>query len=92
MVWCSRLSSHARCQRGVDERSRLREDALQVLFAVEALRVQLVDILRAGGSRREPAVRGDHLEAADGGAVARRVHEHLLNGIAGELRGMNVGG
>src|SRR6516164_7814012 len=79
-------------QRGLDERARLHQDELQVLLAAEALRVQLVDILSAGRSRREPAMRRDHLEAANRGTVARRVHEHLLDGIAGELRCMDIGG
>ncbi len=41
--------------------------------ALEALHVDLVDRLSAGGARREPAVLGHHLETADGGIVARRL-------------------
>ncbi len=41
--------------------------------ALEALHVDLVDGLGAGGARREPAVLGHYLETADGGIIARRL-------------------
>ena len=58
----------------------------QVCLAAKALGVDLVDVLGARGSGGEPAVVRAHLEAADGGFVARRVREHLLDALAGELR------
>ena len=48
------------------------EDPLEALLAVEALRVDLVDVLGPGRPRGEPAVLGDDLQAADRRAVAGR--------------------
>src|SRR5688572_10076687 len=44
---------------------------VQVPLIAEALRVDLVHVLRAGRPRREPPVRRHHLEAADLRVVAR---------------------
>ena len=40
-------------------------------LSLEALRVDLVDVLRAGGPGREPAVRGHDFQSADRRVVAR---------------------
>ena len=56
-----------------DDRLRFLLDAPQVVAAAKALRVELVDVFRAGRTRREPTVRGDDLQAADGRAVAGAV-------------------
>src|SRR6516225_1088103 len=84
--------SERRRQRGIDQRPRFGLNAPQMLPAGEALGVQLVDVFRAGGPCCEPAVRGDHLETADGSPVAGRIHEHGADRIAGKLRGADVGG
>src|SRR5207248_1634629 len=64
-----------------------------MLLAPEALRVDLVDVLGTGGPRGEPAVLGDHLEAADLRAVSRRFGEPGADRLAGErLRGHLIGG
>ena len=44
----------------------------QMVLAAKALGVDLVDVLGARRPRGEPAVRGDHLDAADRRVVARR--------------------
>ena len=52
------------------------DDLLQVILALEALRVELVDVLGAGRAGREPAAVGRDLHAADGRVVARRLRQH----------------
>src|ERR1700761_4208846 len=47
---------------GIDHGLRLRDEPVQMLAVVEAFRIDLVDVLRARGARREPAALGDHLE------------------------------
>src|SRR6516162_3359458 len=79
-------------ERITDECARLGLDALQVICSAEALRVELIDILRPGRPRREPAIRSEHLEPTNRGPIAGRIDEHLLDGIAGELRCADVGG
>src|SRR5262245_7203840 len=49
----------------------LAHNGIQVGLVLEALRVDLVDVFRAGGPGREPAAGGHHLQAADRGVVAR---------------------
>src|SRR4029079_1685042 len=73
------------CDGAVDDRLRLLQDPLQVVGAGEALGVDLVDVLGARRPRRVPAALGDHLDAADRRAVARRLVEHALDLLAGEL-------
>src|SRR4051812_29092363 len=64
-----------------------------MVFAQEALGVDFVDVLGAGGSGREPAVFGRDLEAADAGTVAGRLRELAGDGLARQLRGLHgVGG
>ncbi len=53
--------------------------------ALEALRVELGDVLRSGWARGKPAVSGGYFEAADGGVVARGFGELLENGVAREF-------
>jgi len=48
------------------------QDAVQVVGALEALGVDLVDVRGAGGARGEPAGFGRDLEAAEGGVVAEK--------------------
>ena len=72
------------------QRLRFLLDAPQVLAAAKAFRVKLVDFFGAGRTRREPTLRGDDLQAADGRAVARRGREHRLNRVTGKLGGFNI--
>ena len=48
----------------------LTEYRLQVRPILETFRVNLVDALRSGRARGEPAVGGNHLGAADLGVIA----------------------
>src|SRR5688572_11567583 len=85
----TRATASAR-QRPADDLLRLADDALQPLLAVEALRVDLVDVLGAGRPRREPAVLRDDLEPADRRAVAGRLGQHGLDRLAGELVALHL--
>ena len=60
--------------------------------AQEALGVDLVDVLGARRAGREPAVLGDHLDPAEGGAVGRGRGQHVGDRLAGQLRGLHVAG
>ena len=71
----------------VHQRLRLVQQALQVCLALEALGVDLVDLLGARRPRREPAAPGTDADAADGRAVARRLGGDLGDGFAGDLPG-----
>src|SRR5580704_7456782 len=50
----------------------------------ETLRIDLVDVLGARGSRGEPAVLRRDFDPADRRVVSRRLGEHLLDAVAGE--------
>src|SRR3954468_22470332 len=67
-------------------------DSLQVLFAEETFGVDFVDLFSAGRARGEPAIRGHNLDAADRSAVAGRGGEDMLDGLAGELVGVDICG
>ena len=54
-------SSHRPRQRLADDRLRFLLDVPQVVASNKALRVELVDVFRAGRTRRKPPVRGDDL-------------------------------
>src|SRR5215210_8683758 len=69
---------------------RLAEDALQPLLAVEALRVDLVDVLRTRRPRREPAMLGDDLEPADRRTVPRRLRQNGLDRLPRELVALHL--
>src|SRR5260370_639212 len=62
-----------------------------MIRAAEALGVDLVDVLRSRRARREPAVLGRDLQAAERLAVARRVRELGDDGLAGKLAGADLG-
>src|SRR5918998_3751341 len=71
-------------QRASDDPLRLVQDPLEPRLAVQALGVDLVDVLRTRRARREPAVLGDHLEAADRRPVPRRLGQHRADRLAGQ--------
>ena len=81
-----------RCQTLSDEGLRLCLNLLEVRTVAKALRVHLVHVLGAGGAHREPPVVGDHLQAADGLAVARRLRQDRANGLARQLLRVNLVG
>ena len=58
---------------------------LQMVLTAEAFGVDLVDVLGAGGPGGEPAALGDHLDAADGRAVARGARSASDDLLAGQL-------
>src|ERR1700689_981185 len=89
---CKRSSagSGAR-ERRVDDLLRLGDQPVQMGGVVKALGVDLVDVLGPGRPRREPAAARDHLHAADGGIVARRVGQNSIDGLAGEFRDPHLG-
>jgi hypothetical protein len=62
-------------------------DAPQVVAPTKALRVELVDVFRAGRTRRKPPVRGDDLQAADRRPVTWRRRQQSLDWVTGKLGG-----
>src|SRR5207247_9872104 len=62
----------------------------QVVRAEEALGVQLVDVLGAGGTHGKPCVRRDYLDAAKRVPVARSRREDLADLLAGEVGDADV--
>src|SRR5664279_3299973 len=84
----SGIGSGRRRDRAVDDRLRLLQDPLQMVGAREALGVDLVDVLGPRRTRCEPTTVRDDLDAADGRAVARRLVEHGVDLLAGELAGI----
>ena len=56
----------------------------------EAFRVNLVNVLRAGWSRREPAVFRHDFQPANGRAVVPHVGEDGLDLLAGEVGGPDL--
>src|SRR5690349_83709 len=57
----------------------LSDQLLEVVVADEAFRVDLVDILGPRRTRREPAIFGHDLKAANGLVVTRRMAENALD-------------
>src|SRR3569832_913265 len=78
------------CQCVADDGLGLDLDAMQMIRAKEAFRIDLVVLLGAGRTRREPPVLGNHLEAADRRAVARRLGEDGLDGFAGQFGSLRL--
>src|SRR5882757_644243 len=77
-------------ERGIHDGLRIGQETLQMRFVAKTLGVDLVDILGARRTRREPAAfRGD-FDAADGCVVARRVRQHLVDFFAHKFRGPNL--
>src|SRR3954462_11258972 len=63
----------------------LGDDPLEGLVALEALGVDLVDVLGARWARGEPRALGHDLDPADRRAVAGRLGQDLADRLAGEL-------
>src|SRR5438128_808891 len=60
-------------------------DSFQVVLILKTLRIDLIDILGAGGSRGEPAVGSHYLEAADRCAVTWGRSQFGRDRLAGVL-------
>jgi len=56
----------------------------------ETLRINLVDILGAGRTGREPSAFGYHFQSADGSTVARRYSEDSLDFFACQLAELDL--
>ena len=74
------------------ERLGLLDESAEVVLAEEALRVDLVDVLRARRAGGEPAVVGRDLEPADRRAVAGRGREDGRDRLAGERVAVTASG
>src|SRR2546425_12530670 len=61
-------------------------DGLQMLLVAETLRVNLVNVFRAGRTRREPSTRRHDFQAADGGVVAGSARQLGGDRITGKVR------
>src|SRR5258708_3338261 len=63
-----------------------------MLGTAEALGVDLIDVLCARRTRREPAAFGRYLDPADGRVVTRRLGNYGLDRLAGEFLGVDLVG
>src|SRR5216683_5771202 len=88
---CRTLSADGRlADRRGDDLPRLLLDRGEMLGAAEGLGVQLVEVFGARRAGGEPTGRGDDLEAADRGAVARRGGQRGGDLLTRELTGGNL--
>src|SRR5260370_39294807 len=79
-------SSFRRVQRVVDDLLGFAHHRVEVSLVLEALRVDLVDVLRAGGPGCKPAAGSHDFQALDGGAVPRRAGQLRGDPLAGQVR------
>src|SRR5262245_34540342 len=64
-----------------------------MIFAFEAFGVNLVNVFRAGGAGRKPAILRHYFQSADRGAVARGLGQLRGNPLTRELRSADqIGG
>src|ERR1035437_6638407 len=88
-VLAARGVASSRVSRGECARDRvlgLLLDLPKVIFAAEAFRIDLVDVLCAGRPHGKPSVRGDDLYTTDRRVVTGRRGERAADRLAGELR------
>src|SRR4029077_2475964 len=64
----------------------LAQNRVQMPLILETLRVDLVNVLRAGRSRGKPAATGDNLQATDRSVVAGSTCQLGDDGLAGQAR------
>src|SRR5213593_1452897 len=76
--------SSAAADRGVDELLGLAHERIEVRRAFKTLRVDLVDVLRAGRPSREPPARGHDLQTVYRRVVARGPGQLGGDPLAGE--------
>src|SRR5207244_353574 len=79
-------------QRPPHDRLRLKNDGGQVFLALEALGVELVDVLGARRAGGKPAVGRRHLQPADGCPIAWRRGQFGRDRLAGQLARRDRGG
>src|SRR5438270_80651 len=82
-------SSFIADQHAVQEYPRLLNNAVEVLFAVEAFGVELANILRPGWARGEPAAPSHDLHTAERRA-GRRGSEHVFDRLVSQVRRCHV--
>src|ERR1051325_3086600 len=68
-----------------DDCLRLFQNALKMVRTSEALRINLVDVLGPGRTRREPSVCCYNFQSSEGSAIPRCVGENSLDLFPGEL-------
>src|SRR5882672_10423241 len=71
---------------------RLILDLAQMFAVPETFGVDLVNVFRAGRTRREPAGFGDDFDATNGFVIARSPREHGLDGLAREFLDIELNG
>src|SRR5450432_3126862 len=79
------LSGSNASQRCAHDFPGLIEDGIEMRGALEALGVDLVDVLRAGWPRGKPAIFCDDLEAANDGVVGRRARKLVQDRLSGKF-------
>src|SRR5207253_592704 len=84
-----RFSIGSPSERSIYDRLSLAHDRVEMRLVLEALRVDLVDVLGARRSRRKPAGARDDLQPADRRGVARGAGELGRDRLAGQLRGLD---
>src|SRR5690606_5521549 len=71
-------------KRGIHHSPRFLLNATKMIRSAEALRVDLVDLLRPGRPGGEPPIFGHDLQSPDGGVVRRSPGQNGLDGLACE--------
>ena len=64
---------------------RLLQDTVQMIRPREALRINLVNVFRAGRTRRKPSTRGNDLQAANGRTIAGGLATYAQYLFAGQF-------
>src|SRR3954452_20533597 len=80
-----RLNPRSALERFVDGRLSILLNPPQMSLIAKALRIDLVDVLGAGGSCGEPSVLSDDLDAAKRLAVAGGCRQRLPDRFAGQF-------
>src|SRR5271163_702786 len=73
-------------KRRIDDVLRFADQPLQVRIVVKTFRVDLVDILRARRTRREPSAARNDFYAADRRVIGGRAGQNRIDRISGKLR------
>jgi hypothetical protein len=73
-----------RRQCAIDELFSFLHDCIQMIFALEAFGVDLVNVLGAGRPRREPPAAGHDLETSNGRVISKRTSQSRRDGFARE--------
>ena len=73
-----------------DNRLGFVQNATQMIRALKAFGINLVDVFGSGGTCRKPAALGHHFQTADGSAIARRVREQSQDFFTGQFRRLDL--